>query len=74
MEFPAIGTGPARFPIQKAVEVMRKTTAVCLLANTSLEHVILSLYHRVWMVSESEINLLYERIAAQCQYLLHIIV
>ncbi len=63
--FPAIGTGAARFPIQKAAEVMTKTIAEHLLGNTSLELVILSLYQGSRTVNESKINLIYERIAAQ---------
>ena len=62
--FPALGTGSAGFPLQKAAEVMTKTIAEYLLGKTSIELVILSLHLRVDF-NENKINLFYERVAAQ---------
>lgn len=61
--FPALGTGVARFPFQLAAVAMTRTIADYLMGDTHLELVTLSLF-AAEMVTESDLNLFYERVVA----------
>ena len=58
--FPALGTGVASFPFQKAAEVMTCTIADYLTGDTRIELVTLTLFARE-RVRNSDLNLFFER-------------
>ena len=61
--FPALATGVADFPFERAAEVMVRTIADYLGGNTSLEIVTLALWAGEGVI-ENDLNLFYERAAA----------
>lgn len=61
--FPALGTGVGGFPFELAAEVMIRTVAEYLMRETQIELVTIALHARE-RVSESDLNLFYERAVA----------
>ena len=50
--FPALGTGVAKFPLEKAAEVMIETLSNYLKGKTPIERVTITLYPREWMKAD----------------------
>ncbi len=59
--FPALGTGVARLPIEVAAEVMTNTIADYLMGETQIELVTITLFPRLGLVEESDLDLFFER-------------